>query len=288
MEIDGKTRVLGLIGDPVEHTLSPLIHQAIARAQGQNTVYVPFRVVSDELCDAVRGGVALGILGLNVTVPHKEAVVPYLKGMDNLAENIGAVNTLALTESGEGYRGYNTDALGFKRQLEEIGISLLGKEAIVIGAGGASKAICYALLLLGVTKIYLLNRSADKAHIKFQNLEREGRMTVLPLGEWHKIPRDRYFCAQCTSVGLSPKTDLSPIEDPDFFELVGCAVDIIYNPPETKFMKLVKSHGGEAYNGLSMLLYQAVESYSIFTGKRVSQSAIDIVRGVLEEAVWGE
>ena len=136
--VDGKTAVCGLIGNPVEHTLSPVIHNTLARMTGENLIYVPFRVEKERVEDALKGAFALNVLGLNVTVPHKSEVLPYLDGVDEEAAMIGAVNTLVRTE--KGYRGYNTDLPGLYRALLSEGIQVEGEEILLLGAGGASRA----------------------------------------------------------------------------------------------------------------------------------------------------
>ena len=162
-EINGRTRTCGLIGNPVEHTLSPLIHNTLAQELSQNLVYVPFLVSGGvaELAQAVKGAHALNILGMNVTVPYKEAVLPFLEQIDELAAKIGAVNTLVRTQNG--YKGYNTDMTGLQRAMYSEGISLQGESILLLGAGGAARAVAFLCAQCGAKKIYLLNRSLDKA-----------------------------------------------------------------------------------------------------------------------------
>ena len=163
MEIDGLTRTIGLIGNPVEHTLSPVIHNNISEKMGISSVYVPFRVENEGLLQAVRGAYELNILGLNVTVPHKNAVMECLVDIDEAARNIGAVNTLVRDENNHGYKGYNTDYMGLERQIKEDGLELTGKTVVILGAGGAAKAVTYMCVKNGAAKIYILNRTVDKA-----------------------------------------------------------------------------------------------------------------------------
>ena len=281
IDIDGKTTVLGLIGDPVEHTLSPLIHNAVAEVDGNNTAYLPFHVYGEGLKQAIDGACALGIKGLNVTVPHKKNVMQYLDETDALAEGIGAVNTVVFNDNGS--KGYNTDALGFMRELAEAGISVENRKVIVVGAGGAANAVIHALLSANVKEILLFNRSVEKAVSVFGEYE---KIKIYPLSGWRDVLVDKYPCIQCTSVGLAPNADLSPIEDAGFFEHVESVVDLIYRPAETKFMRLAREHGAEVHNGLPMLLYQAVESYQLFMNKKVSDEAVDEARKRLAEAVW--
>lgn len=281
MVINPETKLYALMGDPVAHSLSPVIHNTFYETEGVNAIYSVFRVKRGDTENALKGGVSLGIEGFNVTVPHKEAVLPYIAAVDEAAKAIGAVNTLKLTE--EGYKGYNTDFLGIKRQIEELKIDLKGKKAIMIGAGGAANAVLYALYDMGSEGVYILNRSPEKARDKFGD---DSRNIILPLNEYEKIPGKGYFCVQCTSVGLFPDVDSAPIEDPAFYEKIDDAVDIVYNPADTAFMKKVRAAGGRAENGLDMLLYQAAEGFKIFTGKPVSDKGIEEARHKLREALW--
>lgn len=278
MEINGKTEVCALIGDPVEHTLSPLIHNTIAETEGIDTVYAAFHVKKGNTEAALKGAHALGIRGFNVTVPHKEAVIPFLSDIDPMAEAIGAVNTLTFNE--KGYKGYNTDAVGFVREIRSCGFDIKGEGVVMIGAGGAANAVLNALYFLGAKEVYILNRSAEKAEQKFGEDERN---KILSLNDFERIPGDHLFCVQCTSVGLSPDNDRAPIEDKGFYKKIDRAIDIIYRPAETKFMKLVRSEGGRAENGLDMLIYQAVESFKLFHNTEVSERSVDRVREKLKD-----
>ncbi len=282
MKIDGRTKVCALIGDPVEHTLSPLIHNSFSESEGVDAVYTAFRVKKGEVREALEGAFALGIQGFNVTVPHKEAVMPYLSDIDPAAYEIGAVNTLVRGENG--YKGYNTDALGIMREIKELGIDIKGKRAIMLGAGGAANAVLHALYSLGMTGAFILNRSVEKAEKKFGD---DKRNVILPLEKSGDIPGKNYFCVQCTSVGLEPDVDSSPIEDPSFFKKISSAVDIIYKPYETKCMKLVRENGGQAENGLKMLIYQAAESFKLFHGVDLSEESLEEARERLESFLEG-
>ncbi len=279
---DAKTTVCALLGDPVEHSHSPLIQNSFSETEGVNNIYTAFRLKKGEAGTALKGAFSLGIKGFNITVPHKTDVIPYLCYVDPLAERIGAVNTLVLTE--QGYAGYNTDIYGFMRQTEESGFDITGKKVIMIGAGGAANAVLQGLYELGAAGVYILNRSVDKAVQKFGQDERN---VILPLNAFKEIPGSGYFCAQCTSVGLFPGNSDSPIEDKEFFEKISYAVDVIYNPEETAFMKKVRACGGKAENGLKMLLYQAVEAFYRFHGVRVSDSGVETARKKLYEKVYG-
>lgn len=287
--IDGKTKVCGLIADPVEHSMSPAMQNLYGERTGVNFAYLPFRVKEEELEAAVKGAYALNLMGLNVTVPHKQAVMKYLKEIDKDAEAIGAVNTLVRMEGG--FKGYNTDAAGLFRALQINGISIAKKPCILIGAGGAAKAVAYLLAKEGAEVIYVLNRSAGKAGALADDINRYfGReaMIPLPITEYGKIPEGEYLAVQSTSVGMHPNVDAAAIEDPAFYRKIHTGVDIVYNPMETKFMKLVKEAGGRAVNGLDMLLYQGIIAYELWnpdhpvdedTAKEAKELMIKQLRG---------
>jgi len=218
----------------------------------------------------VEGAYALGMEGLNVTVPHKVEVMQYVTELDDAALDIGAVNTLARIRGG--YRGYNTDFSGFIRELDKLDIQVNGKSVIVLGAGGAAKAVVHSLKKLRADHIYILNRSIGKAQKIFAGTD---NVTISGFDDWESIPKGKYTCIQCTSVGLSPDDDACVIDDEGFYDLIESAVDLIYKPKETAFMKKVVSHGGRAYNGLRMLVYQAVSSYEFFMRKEVPEEVAE-------------
>lgn len=284
MQINGKTRTCGLIGNPVEHTLSPMIHNTLAGLLGHNMVYVPFPVEPGRVADAVTGAGALQLLGLNVTVPYKSEVIGSLREIDELARSIGAVNTLVKTDGG--YKGYNTDMEGLYRAMTSEGIGINGERIILLGAGGAARAVAYLCAVKGADKVYMLNRTLSKAQTVAEEVNRTvGREVIEPMTtEDHtRIPVGKYLAIQGTSVGLAPHTEDVVIADEAFYEKIHTGFDLIYNPWETKFMKLVRKHGGNAYNGLKMLLYQGIIAYELWNDLSVSEEDALIVYGKLKE-----
>lgn len=315
MEIDGKTRLIGLMGNPVEHTLSPVIHNGISKRMGISSVYMPFHVEEEGVGDAVRGAYALNVLGMNVTVPHKNAVKDYLVEMDEAADHIGAVNTLVRIEDKNGYKGYNTDMMGLRRQIHEDGIDLAGQTVVILGAGGAAKAVVYMCILDGAEKVYLLNRTVAKAEAiaeQMNKLQQSGKITdvgyktrqsqketvsrmdgqaitqVIPMAmqDYILIPEDNLIVFQATSIGLSPNVEAVVLEDEEFYSKVRIGVDLIYNPATTKFMKLVMEQGGKAYNALKMLLYQGVIAYELWHNITVPQDMIEDIYVDLKRKVY--
>ena len=158
------------------------------------------------------------------------------------------------------------------RELDKVDIQVNGKNVIVLGAGGAAKAVVYSLQRLGAEHIYILNRSREKAESIFGKTK---NVSISGFKDWRSIPDDRYICIQCTSVGLSPDDEACVIEDDGFYDIIDSAVDLIYKPKETAFMKKVASHGGRTYNGLRMLVYQAVSSYEFFMKKEVPEDVAE-------------
>ena len=274
MEINGRTRTCGLIGNPVEHTMSPAIHNTLAEALGENLVYVPFRVGEEHVEEAVRGAWALNLLGCNVTVPYKSRVIPFLKEIDPLAAQIGAVNTLVRTEGG--FKGYNTDMPGLYRAMCEDGVKIEGERTLILGAGGVARAVAFLLVQKGAGQIVLLNRTVEKARqIADEVNALAGRQAIVPmaLSDYTALPEEgRYLAIQATSLGMYPETDRAVIEDPAFYRRIHTGYDLIFNPARTRFMSLVEENGGRAFNGARMLLYQGIIAYELWTGAQVDRS----------------
>lgn len=294
MEINGKTKLYGIIGNPVEHTMSPLIHRALADMLGIDMVYVPFQVAQSQLEAAIKGAYALNICGMNVTVPYKNAVIPFLTEVDKRAEIAGSVNTLVRDERADraGFIGYNTDMSGLLRAMKEEGISLKNEQIIVLGAGGVGRAVAFMCANSDAQKVYLLNRNAAKAQevaTKVNNSLRQCKkdcVTAMALADYKKLltgTENRYIVLQCTSVGLAPNAENVVIADNDFYHYVKFGYDLIYTPWETEFMRFVAANGGVAYNGLKMLLYQGIEAFEIWTGCRVTRENADKVYRMLQD-----
>lgn len=286
MQINGKTKTCGLIGNPVEHTMSPLIHNTLADELEQNMVYVPFLVEQGSVESAVKGAYFLNVLGCNVTVPYKSEVLPYLVDIDELAQKIGAVNTLVRTEGG--YKGYNTDMTGLLRAMKSDGVSINGENIIILGAGGVGRAVAFMCAINGAKKVYILNRTFKKAFDVAKEVNQQLHtdcVEAMALAEYKKLPKQKYLVIQSTSVGLTPHEEDVVIEDIEFYELVKTGYDLIYNPWETRFMKLVKSQGAPAYNGLKMLLYQGIEAFELWNDCKVSDESAYRIYDLLEKAV---
>lgn len=284
MKIDGNTRVIGIIGNPVRHTKSPRIHNYISEKLDINMVYVPFEVTGD-IKTAVKGAFELGIVGMNITVPYKTDVIESLSDIDPIAERIGAVNTLVRTK--EGYKGYNTDMLGLERAVLSEGINLNGETAVLLGAGGAARAAAFMCVRNKVNKLYILNRTVSKAEDIAADLNKyivsEGLFTkviTLPIDEYNSIKEDELIVFQCTKIGLAD-TDKSVINDTAFYDKVKYGVDLIYRD-DTEFINLVRKSGAKAYNGLKMLMYQGIIAYELWNELSVPEKIVQGVKEVLE------
>ncbi len=272
MEINGKTTLCGLIGNPVEHTMSPLIHNTLAYRLDHNMVYVPF-LVEEQLEEAIKGAYALNIQGMNITVPYKEQTVTFLKAIDPLAAQIGAVNTLVRVK--EGYKGYNTDMSGLYRAFCKEGIKIQGEKVIILGAGGAARAVAYLCNHYGASVIYLMNRNKIKAEEIAEEINKTAKkQKVVPLSleEYEVLPKEKMLCIQATSVGLAPNEEQVVIDKEEFYQRIHTGYDLIYRPSTTRFMSLVRNQGGRAFHGLKMLLYQGIEAYEKWNQCKVSEA----------------
>jgi len=282
LELNGKTLVCGVMGDPVGHSVSPAMHNAAFRALGLNFVYVPFNVNTEGLARAMEGFRALNIAGMNVTIPHKMAVIPLLDEIDPLARRIGAVNVIH-NKNGK-LVGSNTDAEGFLRLLKERGMDTRAQQVAVLGAGGASRAICFALASLG-WEITILNRTIDRAAgcateiggyagRSLEALEMNPSNLALVLAGADLV-------VNATSIGMAPDVDKSPVSH-ELLESRHTVVDIVYNPVKTRLLKNAEKAGAATVGGLDMLTWQGALSFELWTG---CKAPFDVMRKAAARAV---
>jgi len=262
--IDANTRICCLIGDPVEHSLSPLIHNVGYQALGINYIYIPFRV--SDIKPAIKGIRGLGIRGASITIPHKTSAIKHIDKIDPLAEEIGAINTI-VNDDGV-LTGYNTDCGGALKALEEV-TTLNGKKAVLIGSGGAALAIAAGLMKKGV-KLVVLNRTGDKARKLAQRVNASGSGGLDKLAEISSAD----ILINATSVGMQPKTDRSVIPK-DLLHDRLTVFDIISNPKETRLLIEARERGCAVVYGYKMLLYQAVKQFELFTGHQAPLTAME-------------
>lgn len=282
--IDGYTRVCGVIGNPVEHTMSPTIHNTLAEKLAHNLTYVPFRVEKGEAVTAVKGAYALNMLGMNVTVPFKSDVIPALAEIDDLAKKIGAVNTLVRVKSG--FKGYNTDMPGLYRAMCSEGVALEGETVVLLGAGGVARAVAFLCAEKKAAKVYVLNRSFEKGKALADEVnEKTGQDCICPmaLSDYGSLPKGRFLAIQATSQGMYPNVGKAVIEDEAFYKKIHTGYELIFNPTETRFMQLVRAGGGRAFHGLKMLLYQGIIAYELWNRVKVSEELANEVYDAMKE-----
>jgi shikimate dehydrogenase len=266
MAISGKTQVCGVIGDPIEHTLSPTIHNAAFNHLGLDFVFLAFRVKTADLENALRGIRGLGIHGLNVTMPHKNAVTAYLDELDEAVKFLGSTNTI-LNKEGK-LSGFNTDGVGALNAIRENGIELAEKKLLLLGAGGAAKAIAFTLAK-EVGELVVLNRADGKSKELAERLTRTlGKKVVgsaLTLDAIADNLQDSDVLINATSVGMNPAANQS-IVPPHLLRSDLTVMDIVYDPVETKLAKNAKAAGAKVISGVEMLIYQGAASFEIWTG----------------------
>lgn len=285
MNISGKTTVFGVIGDPIEHTFSPLIHNRAIAAMELDAVYVPFHVAPERLGEAVDGVRAFGIGGLNVTVPHKTAVMQYLDGISDEAEAVGAINTIIRRDSV--LMGDNTDVYGFLMcVMEDGGIGRFPARVCVLGAGGAARGIVYACAGRDeVDDVVVVNRTLSKVETiaaDFSGMNGT-RVTAVPATAetLSEAVTHAGMVVNTTSLGMYPHTDGTPVPDPDVFREGQVVCDIIYNPLRTRFLRDAASRGAKTIEGLAMLAYQGARSLSLWTGREAPAGVmLDALREV--------
>jgi shikimate dehydrogenase len=264
--ITGKTKCIGILGWPVEHSMSPLMQNAAFAANELNYVYIPMPVHPDQLATAISGFKALGFAGANVTIPHKIAVMPYLDELDRSAKMVGAVNTIVAKDNK--LYGYNTDAIGFVQPLLKQGVSLTGKNIGLLGAGGAARAVVWGLIEQGVAEITIGVRSIEKARelvdifsplVKIQAIQ-------WPSDEFNEKLRYCHVLVNSTPIGMYPHIDTEPPVDWSLFTNRITAYDLIYTPPKTNFLKTAERFNHLIINGAGMLVEQGAAAFTLWTG----------------------
>ncbi len=271
MRIRASTGVLGVIGDPIGHSFSPDMHNAAIEALGLDFCYVAFHVTPGGLAGAMDGLRGLGIRGLNVTIPHKPAVIAYADRVSEEALAVGAVNTLSL-EGGD-LVGYNTDVYGLLTALSRTaGLDSLPETCVVLGAGGAARAIVYALgMQPEVREIWVLNRTVERAEKLAVDMAKITGKSILAKPMDSQAQARSFESAglvvNATSLGMHPKVDDSPLLDRSAVHPDLVLYDTVFNPLETRMMGQFRERGAQAFGGLDMLVYQGARSFEIWTGQ---------------------
>ncbi|QGG46598.1 shikimate dehydrogenase [Heliorestis convoluta] len=274
--INGQTNWIALLGDPVAHTFSPAMHNAAFDHLQMNWRYAAHAVKPQNLHEALQGLIALHYRGLNITVPHKEKILPMLDEVDPLAAAIGAVNSITIREGRT--KGYNTDAIGFIRGLREDNFDPQGKKALILGAGGAARAVALALIQEGIKTLTIVNRSFQKAEELLKNLETySATMNNKPALSYRpfepevlqKDLNETDLLINGTSLGMVKEGKATAYPFPPRLwlpEKRGLYVaDLVYNPIETELLQEAKKRGQKRQNGLPMLLYQGAVAFEQWT-----------------------
>ena len=283
-DINAATTLVGLFGWPVTHSISPQMHNAAFVARQMNWRYLAFSVQPERVPEAIAALPALGLRGVNVTVPHKQAVMPHLHHWTAAAEAIGAVNTIVVGEDGQ-LTGDNTDAAGFIADLNAHEIDPAGKRALVIGAGGSSRAVVYGLAEAGVQSVTILNRTVAKAVDLAATMQ--SYFPEINIGS-AAFPDDVTASAEsaelivnCTSLGMEPRIEGLPWEEDVEFRTEQIVYDLVYNPAMTRLLQLAFTDGATAIGGLGMLVYQGAIAWQKWTGEAapvdVMQRATNII-----------
>lgn len=280
--VNGKTRILGVFGFPVEHSLSPAMHNAAIAALGFNYLYIPFSVLPEDIGPAIRSIVSLGIIGVNLTIPHKERVLPFLDRIAPEALAVGAVNTVH-NDKGQ-LVGYNTDGEGFAGPLKALCYELAGKRAVVMGAGGAARSVVFRLVRENAA-VTLVNRTLSRAN----RLAEEARSAVAgaqvdclsftDLAGLREALAGAELLVNTTSVGMSPHDNDMPPIPPESLHPALLVYDLIYSPRETRLLAVARAAGCKTLNGVGMLVYQGAAAFEIWTSQR---PPIDVMQAAVE------
>ena len=275
---------LYVIGDPVDHSLSPVMHNAALKTLGLDNefTYDQMKVRKEELKEFIRKVRTGEIIGASVTMPYKEIIIPLLDELTTEADLIGAVNTIYIKDSR--VIGHNTDGIGCIKTLEEAGVSINEKKVIILGAGGAAKAIAYTLALKGVKKLAIINRTKKKAETLAKTIEQKTN-TIVYTGNFdllETVLKDADIIINATSVGMRKISENQTLVTEDLIHSDMVVMDVVYDPRVTQLLKEAKKAGAKTVDGSSMLVYQGAEQFKIFTGRK---APIKIMRRALLEVL---
>ena len=294
--VDGKTKILGVIGDPIEHTFSPAMHNAGLNELGLNYIYLPFHVKEDMLGECILGAKAMGIKGLNVTIPHKTNVIKHLDDIDSVASMIGAVNTIQFIydednessnqDNGINVRtkGFNTDGYGCVRAIEEK-TSIKDKKVSITGAGGAARAVAFQIANSGIDELSILNRNLSKAQslandlkTNLKSIDIDISINAYDLEELKRELSDSDIFIDTTPIGMYPNVDDKPVASADMLHEDLLVNDIVYTPMKTSLIREAELANAEVVYGYKMLLYQGIRSFEIWLGR---EAPVDVMEKAL-------
>jgi shikimate dehydrogenase len=281
--ITGKTKLLGVIGDPVEHSLSPVMHNEAIAHLNLNYVYVPFLIKREDLEKAIAGFEAINVVGFNITIPHKQAIIPLLSEVSQTAKMVGAVNTVWRTD--KGWCGTNTDVEGFLAPLKELSLDWKQVTPVILGNGGAARAVVVGCAEMGCPEICVVGRDRAKLEQFKQSWVNSPLKAALNVYKWNELAglvSNTKLLINTTPIGMYPNIDESPM-DAEVMEKLSkdaIAYDLIYTPNPTKFLVQAKERGAIAIDGLEMLIGQGAAALKIWLQQEVP---IDIMRRSLRE-----
>ena len=279
--ITGHTKLTGLLGSPVSHSISPLMYNEAFRMLSLDYRYLCFDITEETLTEAVQGLKACGIRGFNLTMPCKNKIVELLDELSPSARLLGAVNTV-INEDGR-LIGYNTDGIGYMRSVKDAGHNIIGKTMTLMGAGGAATAICAQAALDGVSSIHVFARRTSRFWNRTQSLANTINSTLPCRVFLHENEdaaalknaiSESAILVNATSVGMAPNTEASIITDTSLFHPELIVSDVIYNPRKTRLLQEAEKAGCPVFNGMYMLLYQGAEGFRLFTGQEMPTESI--------------
>jgi shikimate dehydrogenase len=291
---DSETKLYGLLGKTLSHSISPSLHNNGFRDLGINAVYLMLETKDQDLEQYINSLKNLGFAGWNVTIPHKESIIPYLNGFSSLARASGAVNTV-LNRRGR-LTGYNTDVIGFQRQIEESGVKVKDKRAVVIGAGGAARAVIAAMVQLDVADITIINRTVENAEelaklFREENSKQNFDFCSLDEQEYGEVVKAADLVVDTTPVGMYSNNINKIVINPDYLHEKQLVIDLVYNPLKTKILKEAEKRGAQIGNGLPTLIYQAEASFKLWTQEmppkkkwyQIAEAAVEEIKAKDEE-----
>jgi shikimate dehydrogenase len=280
--ITGKTRLLGVMGYPISHSLSPVMHNAALTHLGADYVYVPLAVKPEDLPPAIAGFAAIGLEGFNITIPHKQAILPFLAEVSDLAMAVGAVNTVWRTETG--WSGTNTDVEGFLAPLRAQSRDWHQTTAVILGNGGAARAVVAACAQLGCAAIQVVGRDARKLEVFQQSWSSLPLAIQVQVFSWEQLPQllpQTGLLVNTTPIGMAPQAERSPLTpaELDLLPTSLIAYDLIYTPRPTRFLQQVQERGALAIDGLEMLVQQGAAALQLWL-----QQPVPV--GIMRQALW--
>lgn len=266
--LNGATQVFGIIGHPVEHSLSPPMQNAALAELGLNAVYVPFPVNPNEMVSAIAGLWTLGVQGFNVTIPHKQAVIPQLQTVTEMGQAVGAVNTVWRTT--EGWAGTNTDVTGFVAPLKDLEQDWTQSRVVIIGNGGAARAVVAGCMTLGCNAIWIVGRSSEKLQTFVDSWQDSPLKPVLQTclsSELDALLSETALLVNTTPLGMHPHVETTPVTAAQLGTLPSDAIayDLIYTPNPTQFLQLAAQYGLKTFDGVEMLVQQGAAALEIWT-----------------------